>query len=137
MTTVLVEEQADAAEVEAIRELLRELGLTATVTPQLGRYGGGPAPWAMAIEVGDPAFYRQLAAAQGTDPAAALAQLVARVYELRRRPDRPDGSIRIEDGGRTIGLTQEVSDEGLRRVAAGELAPGASYFWDDGDWTGI
>ncbi|HKG04084.1 MAG TPA: hypothetical protein VKB03_12955 [Conexibacter sp.] len=134
---VKIEAQADAAEVEAVRELLGSLGVNAVVTAKLGRYASGPAPWAMAIETGGSAFYERLAEAAGTEPGAALERLLARVYEMRRRDDRPDGSIRIEDGERSIALTEAVSAEGLRQVATGELATGASYFWDDGGWQGI
>lgn len=134
---VMIESQADPAEVAAVTELFQQLGLAAVVTPKLGRYASGPAPWAMAIEASGPGFYEQLAAAAGTGPEEALEGFVAAIYELRRRADRPDGSIRIEDGERSIALTESVSVEGLREVARGELPAGASYFWDDGTWQGI
>ncbi|HZV74941.1 MAG TPA: hypothetical protein VFF79_14595 [Conexibacter sp.] len=134
---VKIEAQADAAEVDAVRELLGSLGLTAAVTAQLGRYASGPAPWAMAIETAGSAFFERLAAEAGLEPGAALERFVASVYELRRRDDRPDGSIRVEDGERSIALTEAVSGEGMRQVATGELPAGSSYFWDDGSWQGI
>lgn len=133
---VSIEAEADAAEVEVVEQLMDSLGVTAEVTPRLGRYGGGPAPWAMAIEA-TADFYERLAQAAGSEPGEALGLFVARVYEVRRRPDRPDGSIRIQDGERTATVTEQVSPEGLRELAAGELAGGATYFWDDGGWQGL
>jgi hypothetical protein len=134
---VKLEAQADAGEVAAVKQLLASLGIDAVVTAQLGRYASGPAPWAMAIELGGSDFYGRLAAAAGAEPGAALKRLVDDVYALRRRDGRPDGSIRIEDGQRSLALTQAVSTDGLAEVATGALAPGASYFWDDGAWQGI
>jgi hypothetical protein len=134
---VLIEAQADESEVLAVTELLASLGIDATVTPRLGRYGAGPAPWAMAIEIPGSDFYERLAGATGLDADAALGRLVAAVYELRRRPDRPNGSIRIEDGRRSVSLSERVPPEGLREVVSGKLAPNASYFWDDDRWSGL
>jgi hypothetical protein len=137
VVNVMVEAQADEPDVAAVALLLESLGIEATVTPRLGRYGAGPARWAMAIEVPGPTFYERLATATGLDRPAALARLVTSVYELRSRPDLPNGSLRIEDGGRSITLTDAVSAEGFGEVVSGELAPGSSYFWDDDRWNGL
>jgi hypothetical protein len=66
-----------------------------------------------------------------------LKRLVVRIFELRRRPNRPEGTIELqEEDGRTVILTDKIPDEGLRELTAGKL-PSTGYFvWveEEGGW---
>jgi hypothetical protein len=62
-----------------------------------------------------------------------LKRLVVKVFELRRRPDRPDGAIELDENGRTVILTDPIPDEGFRQLTEGDL-PNSGYFvWDEDD----
>jgi hypothetical protein len=96
----------------------------------------GPLPWSIFIEAPIGVFFTTLAARAAGDAYEPLKRLVLRIFELRRRPDRPDGTIRLDENGRTVILTDKIPDEGFRQLTAGEL-PSTGYFvWDEekGGW---
>lgn len=105
-------EGASAAEVEAIQHLLEGAGLPAQVRANYARRSLGPLPWAMFIEVGlgalALAFLQGLGSEAGRDAWRGLKHFVVQVFELRRRSDRPDGSIRLDDNGRTVILSDKI-----------------------------
>jgi hypothetical protein len=116
--------------------LFDEEGVPSVVTARIGRRSAGPLPCTLLIEAPIGVFLTTLAARAAGDAYEPLKRLVQRVFELRRRPDRPDGSIQLEENGRTVILTDKIPDEGLRELTAGKL-PSTGYFvWveEEGGW---
>jgi hypothetical protein len=124
---VMLEEEARDGEVEAIEALFDEEGVRSVVTARIARRSAGPLPWEVLIVAPAGVFFTTLAARAAGDAYEPLKRLVLRVFELRRRPDRPDGSVQLEENGRTVILTDKIPDEGLRQLTAGKL-PGTGYF---------
>jgi hypothetical protein len=135
---VAIEEEAAVEEVDAIERLFDEAGVRTVVSASVGRKSADLLPWALMLKIPLTAFVTGLAAKASEDAWIALKRLVRAIYEARRRPDRADGSIWLDDGERVVILTDRVSDEGFRQVAAGELPPGGHYVWDRerGGWRG-
>lgn len=134
---VLIEADASADTVAEVTSLLDSLGVCALVTAQLGRYGAQSGAWAMAIETQDDGFFARLADSAGAEPGVALESFVSRIRDGRGADGAGDGSIRIDDGQRIVNLTSNVSAEGLRQVAHGELPAGSKYFWFEGQWQSL
>jgi hypothetical protein len=133
---VMLEEEAGRDEVEAVEALFDEAGVPSVVTARIGRRSAGPLPWTLLIEAPIGVFLTTLAARAAGDAYEPLKCLVVRVFELRRRPDREDGAIRLDENGRIVILTDRIPDEGLRQLTEGKL-PSTGYFvWDDeeGAW---
>jgi hypothetical protein len=77
-----------------------------------------------------------LAAKAAGDAYEPLKRLVVRIFELRRRPDRDDVAIQLDENSRSVILTDRIPDEGLRQLTEGKL-PSTGYFvWNDeeGGW---
>jgi len=131
-----LEAGADQAELAAIEDLLDEAGVLSVVRANIEHRSAGPLPWSIFIEAPIGVFFTTLAARAAGDAYEPLKRLVLRIFELRRRPDRPDGTIRLDENGRTVILTDKIPDEGFRQLTAGEL-PSTGYFvWDEekGGW---
>jgi hypothetical protein len=123
-------------EVEAIEALFDEEGVRSVVSARTARRSAGLLPWSVLIVAPAGVFLTTLAQRAAGDAYEPLKRLVSRVFELRRRPDRPDGAIELDENGRTVILTDKNPDEGLRQLTAGKL-PGTGYFvWDEkeGGW---
>jgi hypothetical protein len=128
---VMLEEEAREGEVEAIEALFDEEGVRSVVTARTARRSAGLLPWPVLIVAPAGVFLTTLAKRAAEDAYQPLKRLVSRVFELRRRPDRPDGAIELAENGRTVILTDKIPDEGFRQLAAGEL-PSTGYFvWDE------
>jgi hypothetical protein len=132
---VSIDEDAPAAEVDAIQQLLEGAGLPARVRANYARRSLGPLPWAMYIEAGlgvlALAFLQGLGGEAGRDAWRGLKHFVAQVFELRRRSDRPDGSIRVDDNDLSVILTDKIPDEGFRELMAGEFANEGYCVWNE------
>jgi hypothetical protein len=63
------------------------------VTAKVARRSAGPLPWEVLIVAPAGVFLTTLAARAAGDAYEPLKRLVLRIFELRRRPDRPDGAI--------------------------------------------
>ena len=120
---VMLEEESREGEVEAIEALFDEEGVPSVVTARIGRRSAGPLPWTLLIEAPIGVFLTTLAARAAGDAYEPLKRLVQRVFELRRRPDRPDGSIQLEENGRTVILTDKIPDEDSHRRLAPRMRP--------------
>jgi len=128
---VMLEEEAREGEVEAIEALFDEEGVPSIVTARIGRRSAERLPWEVLIVAPAGVFFTTLAARAAGDAYEPLKRLVLRVFELRRRPDRPDGAIQLDENGRSVILTDKIPDEGLRELTAGKL-PSTGYFvWDE------
>jgi hypothetical protein len=72
----------------------------------------------------------------GRDSWRGLKWLVGRVYESRRRHDRKDGSILIEEqtASRQIVLREDLPEKAYREIVEGDLAETGYYVWDGSRW---
>jgi hypothetical protein len=116
---VMLEEEEREREVEAIEALFDEEGVQSVVTAKVARRSVGPLPWEVLIQAPAGVFLTTLAARAAGDAYEPLKPMVSRIFELRRCPDRPDGTIQLEENGRTVILTDKIPDEGLRQLTAG------------------
>jgi hypothetical protein len=125
-----LEAEASDEDLRAIERVFDEAGTPAIVHASIERRSVGDLPWAILITAPLAAFLAGLGAAAGNDAWRALKAFVHRVYEVRRRPDRADGAIRVDDGARTVILSEAMPDEAYERLAAGELSETGYYVWD-------
>ena len=131
---VTIEAEAPDSEVEALQDLFDRAGIRVTVEPHLLRASVTKLPWAMIlradIAVLSLAFLKAFGDEAGRETWRGLKTFVTRVYELRRRPDRRDGQIRVDEKERTIVLTDDIPDEGFRELLEGETPAGSYLVWD-------
>jgi hypothetical protein len=71
-------------------------------------------------------FAAAFVAEAGRDAWKGLKYLVTQVFELRRRPDRPEGSIRVDEADRIVILDDRIPDEGLRQLTEVARRPAAT-----------
>jgi len=136
MAEVLVEEGAPQEELRRLQAIFDEAGAPAVVTAGYARRSADLLPWAMLIKAPLAIFLTTIATQAGIDAWKALKAFVAAVYAERRRPDRSEGTIRFDDDGLTVILSDDLPDAAYEELAGGEF-PGAGYFlWDDasGSW---
>jgi hypothetical protein len=133
---VMLEAEAREGEVDAVEELFDEAGVRSVVTASMHRRSRDLLPWAMVIRAELGIFLAGLVGAAGADAWQTLKRLVARIFELRRRPDRPDGAIELHENGRTVILTDRIPDEGFRQLTEGQLPSSGYFVWDEdeGRW---
>jgi hypothetical protein len=124
---VTLDAGADEEEVAAVTRVFDEAGVPAIVTANYHRRSVGELPWVLILAAPLTAFLTRLATNAADDAHKALKSWIARLYEARR--DR-DGSIRIDDEGRTFILTRKIPDEGIRELAEGKLDATGYYVWD-------
>ncbi len=121
LATVMIEDDAAPDEARSIHRLFDDAGAPAVVTASIARRSAGSLPWLVMIEVPLVTFMTGLTTAAGADGWKALKSLVTHVFQERRRVTGRGGSIQLDDGARTVILLPEVSDEGFRQVAQGDL----------------
>ena len=121
--------EADEQEIAAVSCVYEEAGVPAIVSASIHRRSAVSEhlPWTMVVTVPLTVFLLRLANNVADDAYKALKTLIRRVYEARR--GRP-GSIRLDDGDRTIIITDGISDDGLRELVEGKLDASGYYVWD-------
>ena len=130
MVDVLVEAGAPQEELRRLQAIFDEAGAPAVVMAGYERRSADPLPWAMLIKAPLAGFLMAIATKAGSDAWDALKAFVKRVYAERRRPGRSEGTIRFDDDGQTVILTDELPDAAYEQLASGEF-PDAGYFiWD-------
>ena len=117
-------------EIDALRRLFDEAGMPAIVHANYSRRSADPLPWVMIVKAPLMAFVLALAGKAGGDAWEALRSAINRIYEVRRRADRPDGAIILDEGGRRVVLTTDLPDEAGRSLIAGELPTTGYVVWD-------
>lgn len=134
LVSVLIEMEATAAEVEAVRRAFDEAGAPAIVRAGYGRNSAEQLPWVILLSAPLAALVTGFLSKAGADGWDALKNLVQRIYKERRALGGRDGAIQVDEGDRQIILTENITDEGYRAIAS--LPPGGYYVWDEtrGGW---
>lgn len=127
-------------EIAEVGQAFDEAGLPAVASANISHRSAVDVPWVVYVVVPAAvfatAFARAAGTAAGADAWQGLKTLVSRVCRARNAGSKRDGAIQLEIDERTVILTDDVPDEGIRQVANGELPAAGYYVWDDkrGGW---
>lgn len=130
LITVLIEADADPEDVRALRALFDEMGVPAIVEAGYSRASAETLPWIMLIKAPLTAFVTALAAKAGSDAWDALREAIARIFATRKHTVRLGGSIVVEDDGRTVVLKDDLPEDALRALTAGDAPTSGYLIWD-------
>jgi hypothetical protein len=130
--TANLEAEATPEDVDQVARVLREAGLSPTVEANVLRASVTDLPWIIYAAVGTTFgfFLKAMAEEAGKDAWVALKSLVGRLYEVRSRPGKRSGGIRVDAQDVTIVLTDTLPDEAYRQLSAGELPESTYLVWD-------
>lgn len=133
---MIADVEASPAELHAIDEAFRRIGVDVSSLPAYEMRSAGSLPWVVHITLAAPiaAFFTAVATEAGKDTYALVKQWVRDLLAARAESTRPTGSITVVDtDATTVVVSAGLSDEAIDALSALDWSAvrGDYLIWDE------